>query len=260
MMRAWALSMAMLLAGVGAQAATLNPTVSVAPGSVNAGDAMTVVVQVTNQSSYQMLNVSTSVQAYGAGSASAALVATPVPFSAPPVAASSSASFTWVFNSSGCGSVYFSASASAYNTGSGVTETAGPVDSGPIPVNCVTGTLSPTSSPTPTATPTNWIVYATPTPAPLFGDASIPGNIFHPDRGQPLQLRFSAPLEGTVQIDLYNRIGGHVRHFELNVNAGSYTQPWDGRDEQGLLVASGIYVAQFKAKGLFKAVKFAVVK
>jgi hypothetical protein len=276
-MRVLGLLVAMLAGAATVRAASsLSPAVAVQPGSINAGQQVTVVVQVTNLGASQVTSVSTTVQAFsGGGSAVAALVATPVPFSNP-IASSSSSNFTWVFSGSGCGSIYFSAWATGFDSGSGLTETAGPVGSNVIPVTCLTPspsftiTPSPTASPvvsatptptvSPTATVTPWIVYGTATPGPLAGDASIPGNLFHPDLGQPLQLRYSAPLEGTVQIDLYNRIGGHVRHFERSVSPGSYTELWDGRNDQGSLVATGIYVAQFKAKGLFKTVKFAVVK
>ncbi len=122
------------------------------------------------------------------------------------------------------------------------------------PTEVVTATESPTTSPTP------WIVYGTATAVPITGDASIPGNLFHPGAGQPLQLRFDAPLDATISIDLYNRIGQRVRHLERDVSAGRHMEPWDGRDGDGQPVPAGIYVAQFKGKGLFKAVKFAVIK
>jgi hypothetical protein len=259
-MRALGLLFVVALAARAAGASTpLSPSFSAQPLSVNSGQMLTLVVQVANLGGSQMLNVSSSVEAHGSGAAYATLLAAPGPFSAP-IAASSSVTFTWVFSSSGCGNLSFSAFATGYNSASSLTETAGPADSNLIPVTCYTATPSPTVTPTPTPSPTPWIIYGTATPGPLYGDANIPGNLFHPDLGQPLQLRFSAPLESTVQIDLYSRIGGHVRHFERSVSPGSYTELWDGRDEQGLTVATGIYVAQFKAKGLFKTVKFAVVK
>jgi hypothetical protein len=111
---------------------------------------------------------------------------------------------------------------------------------------------------TPTQTP--WIILATPTAGPSQGDASIPGNLFHPNAGQPLQLKFYAPLDGGVSIDLYDRGGRLIHHVQRDVSAGSYTELWDGQTDNGDVAASGIYVAQFKGRGLFKTVKFAVIK
>jgi hypothetical protein len=205
-------------------------------------------------------NVSTSVQAVGSGSASVSLLSTPVPGSND-LPASASGAFTWIFQVSGCGQVAFTAWATGYDTGSSAVTSSTPGTSTQATSAC-TPTPSPTVSPTATATPspTPWIVYATPTPLPSMGDASIPGNLFRPEKGQALQLNFSVPLEGTVQIDIYSRLGQLLKHFELSVMPGAYTQLWDGRDNQGALLPSGIYVAQFKGKGLFKTVKLAVLK
>jgi hypothetical protein len=251
MMRA--LALALLLAGAAAaqaSALTIN-NVDLQPGTLPSGQSITVAVEVSNGGTSTVLAVSSTVQAVG----SASLLSGPSP-ATHDITASGSAFFTWVFQAQGCGSLSFSASASGYDSGSASTATAGVVGSGQASVAC---TPSPTPTISPTATETPWVVYSTATPPPLVGGASIPGNLYHPEQGS-LQLRFDAPYEGDISIDLYNRIGQRVKHYDLQVSPGSYTQVWDGRDEQGLMVASGIYVAQFKGKGLFKAVKFAVIK
>ena len=259
MMRNLALAAAFLFAAAAARAASpLSVGCNPQPSNVNTGQNITVLVQVSNVGSSTVYGVSTSVQAFG--SAAALLQAGPSPV-ANDIPASGSASFTWYFQAQGCGQVAFSAVATGFDA---VTVTASQ-SSIQVPVFCTpspTPTITPTATATPVVTATNtpWIVYGTATPGPVRGDASIPGNLFHPDQGQPLQLKFDAPLDATVSIDLYNRLGQRVRHIERHVSPGSYTELWDGRSDQGLLVSSGIYVAQFKAKGLFKAVKFAVVK
>lgn len=267
MMRTLALAAALLFAAAAARATTLNVSSFAQPGSVNTGGLITVFVQVNNPGA-QYYDVSSSVAAFSGTGASATPVSTPVPPSTN-LATSGASTFTWVFQGQACGSLYFSAWATGWDSSGSVTRTAGPASAGPVLLVCTptpTFTQTPTNTPSPvvtatyTPTQTPWIVYGTATPGPLHGDASIPGNLFHPDQGQPLQLKFEAPLDATVSIDLYNRLGQRVRHIERHVSPGSYTELWDGRSDQGLLVSSGIYVAQFKAKGLFKAVKFAVVK
>lgn len=265
MMRALALVAVLFVAPAVSRAALNVSGVNPQPPSLSSGQNITVIISVNNSGASAVLNVSTTVQSVGAGGASTAIVVGPTPV-ATAIASSGSASFTWVYQSSGCGQVAFSAWATGYDTASSTTITSAPGSGGPVLVVCTpspTPTITPTSTPTPivsatpTFTATPWIVYVNP---PTTGDASIPGNLFHPNEGQPLQLKFDAPAEGVINIDLYNRLGQRVRSITRSVQPGSYTELWDGRSDQGLLVASGIYVAQFRGKGLFKTVKFAVIK
>lgn len=110
---------------------------------------------------------------------------------------------------------------------------------------------------TPTPVPQEPGVTATP---PLMGSAVILGNIYHPLQGGLLPLRISEPYDSTVDIDVYDRLGRKVKHMELTVGPGVTTTQWDGRGDDGALVASGIYEAYFYGKGLSSLVKFAVIK
>lgn len=125
---------------------------------------------------------------------------------------------------------------------------------------------TPTPTPTPSATPnvsptaTPWVIYATATPVPPSGWAGIPGNLYHPMLGLPLQLKAALPEAGHLSITLYDRLGRKVKSFNLDASAGLVTVPWDGRSDEGVTVATGIYVAQFTARGFSRTVKFAVIK
>jgi hypothetical protein len=152
--------------------------------------------------------------------------------------------FTWTYSGSSCGNVYFTGSVSGTDSSGLVSTTSSP--SLQVFMNCTT----------PTPTP----IYVTPTPPPAQGNASIPGNLFHPLQGQPLQLEYSVPFPGTVTITIYNRNAQKVKGFSQDVAAGSWSESWDGRSDQGALVPSGIYVALFKGQGLNKVVKLVVVK
>jgi hypothetical protein len=112
----------------------------------------------------------------------------------------------------------------------------------------------------PVATTTTTPIYATATPEPTSGSASIPGNLFHPLRGQPLQLNYSVPYDGMVTIKIYSRNGQLVKSLQSDRSAGSWTESWDGRADDGNWVSSGVYAAYFKGKGLSKTLKLVVVK
>jgi hypothetical protein len=241
-------------------------TVPVAPLGILDGQVTTVVVSVANAGE-DLHSVSTTVQPYGPGALGVTLETTPSPF-ATDILSNQTSTFTWTYRAHGCGNLVFSGNATGLDMASSVTYCA-QQSSGMVTVVCTpsptpsvtaspTVTLSPTASPVVTATP--FILYATATAGPAQGDASIPGNLFHPSAGQPLQLRYYLPLDGGVSIDLYDRTGRLVHHVQRSVVAGTYTELWDGSSDNGQLVATGIYVAQFKGKGLFKTVKFAVIK
>ena len=112
------------------------------------------------------------------------------------------------------------------------------------------------ATPTPTLTP----FYVTATPEPSQGSASIPGNLFHPLRGQPLQLNYSVPFASVVTITIFNRNGQKVKNFLSDRSAGSWSETWDGRADDGNWVSSGVYAAYFKGKGLNKTLKLVIVK
>jgi|GEM_PF-7035760 len=115
-----------------------------------------------------------------------------------------------------------------------------------------------TPSLTPTGTP--FIAAPTATPAPLVGSAVIDGNFFHPLQGGILPLKYDEPYAATVTIDLYNRMGHRVKQLRQTGGPGTYTMPWDGIGDDGVIVSSGIYVAHFYGRGLDSLVKFAVIK
>ena len=87
-------------------------------------------------------------------------------------------------------------------------------------------------------------------------------NPFNPDTWIPYQLK-----EGSdVKIWIYNVSGELVRKLELGYKpAGLYTSRdratyWDGKDESGVKVASGIYFYRIQAKGFSEVKKMIVLK
>lgn len=236
-----------LLAGQ-AFAGLVNANLS-GPATVVEGQFYTLALSVQNESSISSLeNVRPVLSAVNAGLVPS--VSAPAPASLAFLPVSGTAHFTWTFSAQGCGNAQFSVSIAA--------------DEGGTPVPTVTSNSHQVSrycTPTPTPTPSP-VVSATPwvEVAPREGSAWIHGNIFHPMQGQPLKLNVLLPEASRLRVDLYDRLGDRVKHFDLEAGPGSVSLEWDGRSDDGLLVASGIYVAHFKARGFQRTLKFAVVK
>jgi hypothetical protein len=61
-------------------------------------------------------------------------------------------------------------------------------------------------------------------------------------------IRYTLPAAGRVQLVLYNALGRRVRTLvDAEESAGMHTSWWDGRDEQGREVASGVYVYRLQS-------------
>jgi len=87
-------------------------------------------------------------------------------------------------------------------------------------------------------------------------------NPFNPETWIPYELK----KEAEVKIDLYNVSGQLVRTLELGVQSrGRYISKqkaahWDGRDNLGERVASGVYYYTLQARDFRKTRKMVIVK
>jgi hypothetical protein len=165
--------------------------------------------------------------------------------------------FTWTYSAVACGTVQLQGSASGTESGSqasAVTKT-----SQALTILCP-GTPTPTPTVSPTATDTPWVIYGTPTPGAAAGNATALGNLFHPTLGQACVIQVDLPYPSVVRIDIYNRLGDRVRSFEVQGGPGQLKQPWDGKNDQGSFVGTGIYAAWVRAKGVTKSLKMVVIK
>ena len=74
-------------------------------------------------------------------------------------------------------------------------------------------------------------------------------------------LSYSVERDGQVQLDLFDILGRHVRTLvATDQTAGIHQSTWDGTDETGRSVSSGIYLAQLRTGGHSTVRKMVLVR
>lgn len=82
-------------------------------------------------------------------------------------------------------------------------------------------------------------------------------NPFNPET----TIRYIIPRPVDVKIAIYNMLGQRIRLLENRYHErGSYSVRWDGRDETGTVVTSGVYICRIQAGEYRHATKLAIVK
>lgn len=82
-------------------------------------------------------------------------------------------------------------------------------------------------------------------------------NPFNPNTN----IKFALPKTGPVQLVIYNILGQPVKTLiNGQLSAGEHCVPWDARDENGIQVASGIYLYKISADGLVETKKMLLQK
>jgi hypothetical protein len=81
-------------------------------------------------------------------------------------------------------------------------------------------------------------------------------NPFNPETA----IRFALPNAETVTLEIYNAVGQLIRTLveDETLAAGIHTRRWDGRDQSGRPVPSGLYMVRLTA-GQFHAVQKAML-
>ncbi len=74
-------------------------------------------------------------------------------------------------------------------------------------------------------------------------------------------LRFSLPRKSDVQIQIYNAMGQRVRQITRTAcHAGHHEIQWDGTNDAGIKLASGVYVYRLKGSGKTAVRKMILLK
>jgi flagellar hook assembly protein FlgD len=75
------------------------------------------------------------------------------------------------------------------------------------------------------------------------------------------QIAYTLPQAGAVRLVVYNLLGQQIRTLvEGDQGAGRYRVEWDGRDDQGRVVSSGVYVYRLVSAGLVESRRMVLVK
>ncbi len=81
-------------------------------------------------------------------------------------------------------------------------------------------------------------------------------NPFNPSTSFTLSM----PKAGRYSVSIYNLAGQVVKTFERETSAGTHTLSWDGTDQKGTPVSSGIYFYKAETKGLFQTKKMILIR
>jgi len=74
-------------------------------------------------------------------------------------------------------------------------------------------------------------------------------------------IKYQIPAESRVVLSVYNILGQRIKTILNDVQpAGYYTVQWNGRDETGNQVASGIYFYRIQADGYVNTCKMLFMK
>ncbi len=86
-------------------------------------------------------------------------------------------------------------------------------------------------------------------------------NVFRSSRGIPLEMRFRLNSNRIADIVIYDVSGGFVEKIlDAPCRAGWNSTSWDGKDQNGLFVGSGVYIAILHSGDFKKANKFILVR
>jgi hypothetical protein len=87
-------------------------------------------------------------------------------------------------------------------------------------------------------------------------------NVFDPTQGPSASFHYQFDRPGFYTIRIYTSQGQLVRQFPPVQGPGSAGSPlsWDGKNNDGVTVASGVYLARVTGPGFSKTRKVVVIK
>ena len=69
-------------------------------------------------------------------------------------------------------------------------------------------------------------------------------------------ISFSIPMQTDVRINIYNIMGQLVTNVtNEQLNAGTYSMQWNGTDQSGNMLPSGLYFYELEAGNEFRQIK-----
>ena len=95
----------------------------------------------------------------------------------------------------------------------------------------------------------------------MDGDIEVRGNIIKPLQNKGITIRYKVDVPAEVKIVVYTKMGEQVKLIESCVQSrGVYEINWYGGNENGNVVADGIYIIYVKTGLVEKKIKAIVVK
>ena len=87
----------------------------------------------------------------------------------------------------------------------------------------------------------------------------------HPNRPNPFNpetfIRFELSESEAVRADIYDMVGRHVRTLTRDsFQPGDHTLIWDGRDDAGRSVATGVYILRLVAGDQMRSIRMTLLK
>jgi hypothetical protein len=75
------------------------------------------------------------------------------------------------------------------------------------------------------------------------------------------QIRYDVPILTRVKINIYNALGQHINNLvNSSQSPGHYDIVWNGADEAGRQMGTGLYFCRMEGKGFLETIKLALVK
>jgi hypothetical protein len=82
-----------------------------------------------------------------------------------------------------------------------------------------------------------------------------------PTPGSTARLSFEVGAPSPIQISVYNVLGQEVRQLvDVTLQPGVYETAWDGEDEAGRSVKSGVYFVRMTADGFDRVKKVKIIR
>jgi hypothetical protein len=110
----------------------------------------------------------------------------------------------------------------------------------------------------------NSFIFLTPT---RVTSPAITVTDFHLDQNYPnpfnpeTAIKYELPKQAEVKLEIFDITGRQVRSLVQQIQqAGRYTITWDGRNEQGEALASGVYLYQLRAGSFVQTRRMALVR
>jgi len=94
----------------------------------------------------------------------------------------------------------------------------------------------------------------------IITETQLFGNFPNPFSGTT-QMRYDLPSTMDVTLEIFSLQGMLIRSWMLsNLQPGSHSLEWDGKDELGMQVPAGIYTCRMKARDFLGSVKMVLIR